>query len=127
MTHLGGVPLRSQETFGRDGAMFESLLGFVAELSIVLWSLVILTVLLRFVGVRIYRRGARSAPAGTIAPDAAASKAVRADDTHGQDTPLAPAAGASPVRVVHRIPRENHTGSRSSTRVPALASRSTKA
>lgn len=60
MTDVGRIAFNSQENFGRDGAMFESLLGFVAELSIVLWSLVILTVILRFVGIRLYRRGARA-------------------------------------------------------------------
>ncbi len=51
----------AQATFGRDGAMFESLLGFVAQLSLVLWSVVTLTVVIRFIGIRFYRRAARRA------------------------------------------------------------------
>jgi type IV secretory pathway TrbD component len=59
MTQLStGVALSAQATFGRDGAMFESLLGFVAQLSVVLWGLVIFTVVIRFVAVWIYRRSA---------------------------------------------------------------------
>jgi hypothetical protein len=45
------VTLIAQATFGRDSAMFEGLLGFVAQLSVVLWALVLLTVVVRFVGV----------------------------------------------------------------------------
>ncbi|WP_255768164.1 hypothetical protein [Pseudarthrobacter sulfonivorans] len=70
------VTLIAQATFGRDSAMFEGLLGFVAQLSVVLWALVILTVIMRFVGVAMYRRGARrraarAAAAVTPAPLAA--------------------------------------------------------
>jgi hypothetical protein len=53
------VTLIAQATFGRDSAMFEGLLGFVAQLSVVLWGLVLLTVVVRFIGVGMYRRGAR--------------------------------------------------------------------
>lgn len=64
--------MAAQATFGRDGAMFESLLGFVAQLSMVLWTLVILTAVIRYFGIRIYRaRAARAAPAVTAAPTAA--------------------------------------------------------
>jgi hypothetical protein len=60
-------------TFGRDGVMFQNLLEFVAQLSLVLWSVVIVTVVIRFVGVRIYRprharRTALGSSAGTTAP-----------------------------------------------------------
>lgn len=69
MTHVESVAVTAQATFGRDSAMFESLLGFVAQLSVVLWSLVTLTVVIRFVGIRIYRRGAaRTALVETVAP-----------------------------------------------------------
>ncbi len=57
MTHIvSAVP--AQATFGRDTAMFEGLLDFVAQLSVGLWGLVILTVVFRFVGIWMYRRGA---------------------------------------------------------------------
>jgi hypothetical protein len=70
------VALIAQATFGRDSAMFEGLLGFVAQLSVGLWGLVILTVVMRFVGVGMYRRGARrraarATLAETVAPIAA--------------------------------------------------------
>lgn len=55
MMIVKSVMVTGQGTFGRDGAMFESLLGFVAQLSVVLWSLVILTAVVRFVGIRAYR------------------------------------------------------------------------
>jgi hypothetical protein len=59
MTLLQSVSLPAQATFGRDGALFEGLLGFVSQLSVVLWGLVLLTVVVRFVGIGLYRRGAR--------------------------------------------------------------------
>ncbi|HEY1158391.1 MAG TPA: hypothetical protein VGE95_19170 [Arthrobacter sp.] len=62
----------AQATFGRDGAMFESLLGFVAQLSLVLWSVVTLTVVIRFIGIRFYRRAARRALARIAAAAAPA-------------------------------------------------------
>lgn len=76
-----GVALIAQATFGRDSAMFEGLLGFVAQLSVGLWALVILTVVMRFVGVGMYRRGARrraarAALAETVAPIAAVPAAA---------------------------------------------------
>jgi hypothetical protein len=64
MTHMPSVAVAAEATFGRDGAMFEGLLGFVAQLSLVLWGVVIFTVIIRFVGIRIYRRG--GAPAGLV-------------------------------------------------------------
>ena len=44
------------ETFGRDSAMFESLLRFMAQLSLALWAVVVVTLVIRFVAVRLYRR-----------------------------------------------------------------------
>lgn len=57
MTHIVSA-MPAQATFGRDTAMFEGLLDFVAQLSVGLWGLVILTVVFRFVGIWMYRRGA---------------------------------------------------------------------
>ncbi|VXB72735.1 conserved hypothetical protein [Arthrobacter sp. 9AX] len=72
MTPIESVAVTAQATFGRDGAMFEGLLGFVAQLSLVLWSVVVFTVIVRFVGIRIYRRSsARSARAKAAAAGAA--------------------------------------------------------
>lgn len=68
MTHLGSFAVPGEATFGRDGAMFESLLGFVAQLSLVLWIVVTLTLVIRFVGIRFYRRAARRAQARAAAP-----------------------------------------------------------
>ena len=80
-------PRDCQATFGRDGAMFEGLLGFVAQLSLVLWGLVFLTVVIRFVGIRIYRRGAaRTALVETVAPSAAVPAAA-GPDHHGRYRP----------------------------------------
>jgi hypothetical protein len=81
LTGTESVSVLAQATFGRDGAMFESLLDFVAQLCVVLWGLVIFTVVIRFVGVGIYRRGARrraarSALAETMATSAAVPAAA---------------------------------------------------
>jgi hypothetical protein len=98
MTHIESVAVTAQATFGRDGAMFESLLGFVAQLSVVLWSLVIFTAVIRFVGIRIYRRGAaRTALVETVAPSAAvptaAAPTTAAPTTTAEIDLVQPAAG----------------------------------
>ena len=67
LTHVGYLAVPVQATFGRDGAMFESLLSFVARMSLVLWGLVTLTLVIRFVGIRFYRRAARRALARVAA------------------------------------------------------------
>lgn len=73
MRHMENVLLVGQATFGRNGAMFESLLSFVAQLSMALWVLVLVTIIIRFVGVRIYRRDVvRAALADTAASSAPA-------------------------------------------------------
>jgi len=57
--------------------MFASLLGFVAQLSVVLWGVVILTAVIRFVGIRIYRRSAApTALVETVAPNASVPAAA---------------------------------------------------
>lgn len=69
MRGIESFAVPAQATFGRDGAMFEGLLDFVAQLSLVLWGLVVLTVVIRFVGVGLYRRGAtRRALAAALVP-----------------------------------------------------------
>lgn len=78
VTHLGSFSVPAAATFGRDGAMFESLLSFVAQMSLVLWSAVTLTVVIRFVGIRFYRRAARRALARIAAAGAAATAAASA-------------------------------------------------
>ncbi|MEV8039459.1 hypothetical protein [Arthrobacter sp. NPDC080082] len=65
------IAVPAETTFGRDGALFEALLAFVAQMSLVLWALVIFTVLIRFVGIRVYRRAARhgaTRQAAVVAP-----------------------------------------------------------
>lgn len=71
MTHLVSA-MPAQATFGRDTAMFEGLLDFVAQLSVGLWGLVILTVVFRFVGMWLYRRGAARRSRIAALPAAAA-------------------------------------------------------
>lgn len=69
MNSASGAILSAPETFGRDGAMFESLLGFVAQLSVVLWALVLITTVMRSFGIRIYRRAVgRASVAETLEP-----------------------------------------------------------
>jgi hypothetical protein len=77
MRGIESFAVPAQATFGRDGAMFEGLLDFVAQLSLVLWGLVVLTVVIRFVGVGMYRRGAtRRALAAALAPPAVTPEAL---------------------------------------------------
>ena len=93
MTRIESVAVAAQSTFGRDGAMFESLLDFVAQLSVVLWILVTLTAVMRFVGIRIYRRSAaRIARVETVAPAAPVSAAAVPTTTPEIDL-VQPAAG----------------------------------
>jgi hypothetical protein len=100
MTHIENVAMTAQMTFGRDGAMFEGLLGFVAQLSMALWGLVILTTIIRFVGIWLYRRGAARAALA--------------------------AAGAS-VQVRRRALWNRRADRRSGTQVPVLAANSPEA
>ncbi len=58
MRQLGSAGLVGLEVPGWDVETLRSLLGFVAQLSTVLWSLVILTLIMRFVGVMAYKRAA---------------------------------------------------------------------
>ena len=112
MMQVGNVvTVTGQVTFGRDAAMFESLLGFVAQLSVVLWSLVILTLVIRFIGVSMYRRGAvPTGRAGAVAPSEAVPAAATSTMFDGIRQPAGVSAAASA-----KTPR----------RVPALASSST--
>lgn len=89
------VTVTAQSTFGRDGAMFEGLLGFVAQLSLGLWSLVILTAIVRFVGMRIYRHSAARQPL------------VEIESEPTQSTPV-PADVTAPVMVPHDSLRNRH-------------------
>lgn len=95
------ISLTEQSTFGRDGAMFEGLLGFVAQLSVALWSLVILTAVIRFVGMRIYRHAA--ARRALVEPEAAPIAAVPATAVTSAKVPLgAPRTRrAEPLRPAH--------------------------
>lgn len=155
MTHIQSVTLIAQSTFGRDGAMFEGLLGFVSQLSVGLWGLVILTVVMRFVGVWMYRRGAaRRARAATVALSGAVLATAEKDAmrvpaelaggglVHVQTTTdavtnatfdhvLRPAAETAAVAVSERVERRAFRHWRaephSATHVPALAANSTEA
>lgn len=76
MRHTESGTVTGLAFFGPAGATFESLLGFVAQLSMVLWSVVILTAIIRFVGIRIYRRSASAtAILENVTPGAAAAMA----------------------------------------------------
>ena len=96
------IAMAEQSTFGRDGAMFEGLLGFVAQLSIALWSLVILTTVIRFVGMRIYRRAAaRKAPVEPLAVRRTEPlPTARARGAHAAHAAHAPSAHAAPATAV---------------------------
>jgi hypothetical protein len=110
------VTVTGQVTFGRDAAMFESLLGFVAELSVALWAVVLLTLVIRFIGVFMYRRGAaRRASAGAVASSKTAPATVA---TSTFDGVRQPAGASSAVTASARAPHH---------RVPVFAVHSTEA
>ncbi|SCB77398.1 hypothetical protein GA0061083_0640 [Pseudarthrobacter enclensis] len=79
--------------------MFEGLLDFVAQLSLVLWGLVVLTVVIRFAGVGLYRHGAaRRARARAAATAAMAGEATDGTAAHGTaDSAAGPALLPSPA------------------------------
>lgn len=80
--HLDSVTVAEQATFGRHGAMFEGVLGFVAQLSLVLWGLVVLTTVIRFIGIHNYRHIATRTTLDEIAaPNAAVSPAGWSSDS----------------------------------------------
>ncbi|WP_314214121.1 hypothetical protein [Pseudarthrobacter equi] len=137
MRDIESFAVPAQATFGRDGAMFEGLLDFVAQLSLVLWGLVVLTVVIRFVGVGMYRRGAtRRALAAALAPPVLTPGPVAAMDARTERSPSGlievmaadatfreglqpaevPATVAAPVQVHRRIFRSRRR------QMPALAS-----
>jgi hypothetical protein len=118
MTYVASVAVTAQATFGRDSAMFEGLLGFVAQLSLVLWGLVILTVVIRFVGIWIYRRGAARAAHVEAAATSHAMPAIAA----GIDV-VQPAAGPLPDIVKTDVVRTDRTDAVRTDAVPTDAVR----
>lgn len=109
------VTVTGQMTFGRNAAMFESLLSFVAQLSVVLWAVVILTLVIRYIGIFMYRRGAaRTALVGTVGPSDAVPVAATTT-TFGEI--LQPAGASAAVAASAKTPR----------RVPAFAANPTEA
>lgn len=104
MTQVGSVvTVTGQVTFGRNAAMFENLLGFVAQLSVVLWAVVALTLVIRFIGIFMYRRGAaRPAPIGAMAPSETFPAAAT---TTMFDEVLQPAGASAAVAESAKTPR----------------------
>lgn len=113
MMQVGNVlTVTGQVTFGRDAAMFESLLSFVAQLSLALWALVTLTLVIRFISIFMYRRGAaRRAPVDAVAPNETVPAAA---PTTTSDEILQSAGTSAAVAVSAQTPR----------RVPAFAANS---
>ncbi|MDF2048449.1 hypothetical protein [Arthrobacter sp. Cr_A7] len=129
MTPIESVAVTAQVTFGRDGAMFEGLLGFVAQLSVVLWCLVVFTAVIRFVGIRIYRRAARAALVEEVAmtPIPTASRATGAVTNVSLNEGLRPAPAPAAVAASAKGPRpatrsRQHAERRSASQLPALTS-----
>ncbi len=135
--HVENFAVTAQATFGRDSAMFESLLGFVAQLSVGLWSLVVLTAVIRFVGIRIYRR---SAARPALVEKAVPSAAVPAGLGHILRTDLRteavmnarfdvlrPAAANALVKGKHSSPHNRRVKARTAAHMPALAANFTDA
>ena len=136
MTRIAeSIAVAEQSTFGRDGAMFEGLLGFVAQLSVALWSLVILTAVIRFVGMRIYRRAAArralaevevapttAVPAPVVPTTAVPAPAVPAPAAASAEVPL----GAPHTRRAEPLPVAR-TRAAHSAHAPALTTDSVEA
>lgn len=129
MRHIEIVTLVGQATFGRDAAMFESLTGFVAQLSVMLWILVILTAMIRFVGLRIYGRSTpHTADGRTVAARAAIPATGQLTDTNTNATFFdeapqsagVPAAVAAPAKVPDKAPRHRHVDSGTGVHVSAV-------
>jgi hypothetical protein len=132
--HLENVTVSAQATFGRDGAMFDSFVGFIAQLSLVLWVLVVLTMIVRFVGIRIYRDTTRATPAKIAAVRSPQVQSATARTDAGRNAPpggaLQPAkrqtevAGATVSGLaMHKVHLEN----RSAGQVRGFAGNSTGA
>lgn len=111
MMQVGSVvTVTGQVTFGRDAAMFEDLLSFVAQLSVVLWALVTLTLAIRFVGIFVYRRAAsRTALVGAAAPGATVPPTTTIDEI------TQPIGGSDTVAAGVRVPHRTSVFAASST------------
>ena len=138
MNSASGAILSAPETFGRDGAMFESLLGFVAQLSLVLWALVLLTTVMRSFGMRVYRRGVgrasvveTSEPSPAMAADSGLTRlgllgTPATEKNAGRLEVLQQSEGAVSSTgsvAVMETPRDRHHDNRPVTHVPAFAVR----
>jgi hypothetical protein len=79
-----GVEVVAAQAFGREEAMFQGLLSFMASVSLTLWAMVLLTAIARFVACHVlYRR--RQLPSLLTSPTptvlAAETETVLAGDT----------------------------------------------
>lgn len=102
--------------FGVEGATFQDLLGFVGNVSVVLWALVLVTAIGRFVGVSMYRR-ARNRRAsiegqvvGLSAPPALEKSTVLVPVVSGETRQMAGVAAATfpSVGAPHAAPYIRH-------------------
>ncbi len=132
--HLESVTVSAQATFGRDGAMFDSFVGFIAQLSLVLWVLVVLTMIVRVVGIRIYRDSTRATTANTAAVRSFQLQSATARTDAGRNAPLGEALQPTKRQTevagttvsgpaMHKVHLEN----RSAEQVRGLAANSTGA
>ncbi|WP_043445211.1 hypothetical protein [Arthrobacter sp. L77] len=119
MTGMAGVSVAAPGTFGRDGAMFEGLLDFVAQLSLVLWTVVIVTVIIRFIGVRIYRRRSRPAVPATVTANSVATETVASHPTDEADAVRPTAGQQGQSEPVARGPLTTVTAAKDPALVPA--------
>lgn len=131
---VDNVAVSAQATFGRDGAMFDSFVGFIAQLSLVLWVLVVLTMIVRIVGLRMYRDSTRATPARIAAVRSPQVQSPTARTDAGRNASLGEAL--QPIKrqtevagttvsglAMHRVHLEN----RSAEQVRGLAANSTGA
>jgi hypothetical protein len=108
------VDVSAAETFGRHGAMFDSLLSFIAALSVVLWGIVLVTAVIRFVAVRVVFRTRRRVPAALTATVATAVGTTRGSTS--ARTPTARPAPALPTPRAEQNPFAGVAGRPDATR-----------
>jgi hypothetical protein len=66
----GHLDVVAAETFGRDAVMFRDLLSFMTAVSLVLWAVVLLTAIVRFVACHVLYRRRELQPSPGNQPDA---------------------------------------------------------
>jgi hypothetical protein len=68
-TSTAPYEVMAAQTFGRDAAMFQDLLGFMAQMSLTLWAMVLVTAVVRLVACHVLYRRPRFRAVRPTTPD----------------------------------------------------------